>query len=234
MKNTTKLMLASAMLASSSAAMAELTFSANAAITSNYIFRGVSQTDNSPAIQGGFDMEHSSGFYAGIWGSNVDSDFYAGAEAEFDLYVGFSGEFPNTKLGYDVGILGYQYPDTTFNDNNTEEVYGSLSYDFGPAAATVGLAYSDDWFGTDDALYAYIDVDVPLPREFSLGLHYGHEDFDNLEDYGEWKVSLARSFGGFDFSLDYTDTDIDEDDVNAAAPDKLSDDKIVFTVSKSF
>lgn len=233
MKNTTKLMLASALLTSSSMAAAELTFSANAAITSNYIFRGVSQTDNSPAIQGGFDMEHSSGFYAGIWGSNVDSGFYSGAEAEFDLYVGYSGEFAN-KIGYDVGILGYQYPDSTFSDNDTEEVYASLSYDFGPAAGTVGLAYSDDWFGTDEATYAYVDVDIPLPREFALGLHYGYEDFDQLEDYGEWKVSLSRSFGGFDFSVDYTDTDIDEDDTNAAAPDHLSDDKFVFTVSKSF
>lgn len=215
-----------------STAAAEVTFSGNVAITSNYIFRGVSQTDNAPAIQGGFDMEHSSGFYAGIWGSNVDSGFFSGAEAEFDLYVGFSGEFAN-KIGYDIGYLGYQYPDTDFNDNNTEEAYGSLSYDFGPAAVTAGLKYSDDWFGTDEATYAHLGVDVPLPRDFSLGLHYGSSDFDELDDYEDWKIGLSKSWGGFDFALDYTDTDIDGDDAGAAASNALSDDKIVFTISKS-
>jgi uncharacterized protein (TIGR02001 family) len=225
MKNVTKMLLASALLTSTSMAAAEVSFSGNVAITSNYIFRGFSQTDNAPAIQGGFDMEHSSGLYAGVWASNVDSDFYAGAEAEFDLYAGFGGEFAG-GIGYDIGYLAYRYPDTTLDDNDTEEVYGSLSYDFGPAAATVGLAYSDDFFGVGDATYTYVDVDVPLPQDFAIGLHYGTSDFDDSSsDYDDWKVGLSKSYSGFDFALDYTDTDVDDD--------HLADDKIVFTVSKS-
>lgn len=232
MNKTLTSIAAAGLLAGSGMAMAEVTFSGNVGITSNYIFRGVSQTDNAPAIQGGFDVEHSSGLYAGIWGSNVDSDFYSGAEAEFDLYAGYGGEFAG-GIGYDIGYLAYRYPDTTFNANDTEEVYGSLSYDFGPAAVTVGLAYSDDWFGTDESLYTSLDVDIPLAYDFSLGLHYGVEDFDQLDDYDEWKVSLGKSYGGFDFALDYTDTNIDENDAQAAATDALADDKIVFTISKS-
>lgn len=225
MKSMTKVILASALAAGASMANAEVTFSGNVAITSNYVFRGVSQTDNAPAIQGGFDLEHDSGFYAGVWASNVDSSFYSGSEAEFDLYVGFGGEFSN-KLGYDIGYLAYRYPDTTFDDNNTEELYGSLSYDFGPAAATVGLAYSDDFFGLGDSTYTYLDVDVPLPSEFALGLHYGSTNVDAAGgDYDDWKIGLSKSLGGFDFALDYTNTDIDNSN--------LADDKFIFTVSKS-
>lgn len=225
MKKTLTTIAAATLMASSGAAMAEVTMSGNVGITSNYIFRGVSQTDDSPAIQGGFDLEHSSGFYAGVWGSNVDSDFYSGAEAEFDLYAGFSGEFAG-GVGYDIGYLAYRYPDTTFDDNDTEELYGSLSYDFGPASATLGLAYSSDFFGLDDSTYTYLDVEVPLANDFTLGLHYGTSDFDAGGDYDDWKVGLSKSFGGFDFALDYTDTDIDNFD--------LGDDKYVVTVSKSF
>ncbi len=232
MNKTLSTIAVATLMATSSMAVAEVTFSGNVGITSNYIFRGVSQTDNSAAIQGGFDMEHSSGFYAGIWGSNVDSAFYAGAEAEFDLYAGYGGEFDG-GIGYDIGYLAYRYPDTTFNDNNTEEVYGSLSYDFGPAAVSVGLAYSSDWFGTDDSTYTSLDVDIPLPNDFGLGLHYGSEDFDQLDDYDEWKIGLTKSYSGFDFALDYTDTDIDENDAAAAATNALSDGKFIFTISKS-
>ena len=232
MKKTTKVILAGALLASSTAAMAELTFSGNVAITSNYVFRGVSQTDNAPTVQGGFDMEHSSGFYAGVWASGVDGGFYSNAEAEFDLYAGFGGEFDG-GLGYDIGYLAYRYPDTTFDDNDTDEIYGSLSYDFGPAALTVGLAVSDDWFGTGDSTYTSVGVDVPLPNDFALGVSYGSSDFDDLDDYNDWKVGLSKSYGGFDFALDYTDTDYSDSDTNPAGGSALTDDKIVFTISKS-
>jgi uncharacterized protein (TIGR02001 family) len=225
MKSATKLLLATALATSTTMAAAEVTFSGNVAITSNYIFRGISQTDNAPAIQGGFDMEHSSGFYAGIWGSNVDSDFFSGAEAEFDLYAGFAGEY--NMISYDIGYLAYRYPDSTFDPNDTEEIYGSLGYDFGPAAATLGVAYSSDFFGFDDGTYVYLDVDVPLPSDFAIGLHYGSSDYDDdSADYDDWKVGLSKSYAGFDFALDYTDTDISD-----GGP--LADDKLVFTVSKS-
>jgi len=228
------LMTASPMAISTAAA--EWSASGNVALTSNYVFRGVSQTDNAATVQGGFDLEHSSGFYAGVWASGVDSGFYSGAEAEFDLYAGFGGEFSN-GLGYDIGYLAYRYPDTTFNDNNTEEVYGSLSYDFGPAAVSVGLAYSSDWFGTDEATYTTVGVDIPLPNDFGLSLHYGSEDFDNLDDYDDWKIGLSKSWKGFDFALDYTDTDVDDDvgqnPVTGVGGGHLADGTVIFTISKS-
>jgi uncharacterized protein (TIGR02001 family) len=107
-----------------------------------------------------------------------------------------------------------------------------LSYDFGPAAATLGLAYSDDFFGDtlDDGTYVYVDVEVPLANDFTLGLHYGTTDVDGEPgeadfEYDDWKIGVGKSFKGFDFALDYTDTDIDDD--------TLADDRFIFTISKS-
>ena len=105
-----KTLIAATMLASTSVAQAEI--SANVALATDYVFRGVSQTDNQFAIQGGFDWAHDSGFYLGTWASNVDSNFFGGAtdpQIELDLYGGFANEFGN-GFGYDLGYLRYQYP----------------------------------------------------------------------------------------------------------------------------
>ena len=237
--NTKMTTLAAAVLMTASplaisTAAAEVTFSGNVALTTDYVYRGISQTDEGAAIQGGFDLEHDSGFYAGVWASNLD--FGDDADIEIDYYVGVTGEFSN-KLGWDVGALYYSYPDSDAadaGDYDFTEVYGSLSYDFGPAAVTGGLAYSGDFFGsTGDSLYANVGVDVPLPNDFTLGLHYGNQDIDDVDDYSDWSIGLSKSLGGFDFALNYHDTDIDEDDANAAATEKLSDDRFVFTISKS-
>ena len=79
--------------------------SSNVSASSNYLFRGVTQTDGAAAVQGGLDYEHASGFYAGGWGSNVD--FGDGSSYELDLYAGFSGSVE--ELGYDVGYIYWVY-----------------------------------------------------------------------------------------------------------------------------
>ena len=79
--------------------------SSNVSASSNYLFRGVTQTDGAAAVQGGLDYEHASGFYAGGWGSNVD--FGDGTSYELDLYAGFSGSVE--ELGYDVGYIYWVY-----------------------------------------------------------------------------------------------------------------------------
>lgn len=238
MKSATKLLLATALATSTSMAAAEVTFSGNVALTSDYVYRGISQTDSGAAIQGGFDLEHSSGFYAGVWASNLDFD--DNSDIETDVYAGFSGEFTN-MVGYDVGVLYYGYPDSSdANDGDYDftEVYGSLSYDFGPAALTGGVNYSSDFFGVDtgNATYLYVGLDVPLPNDFGLGFHYGDQSIDGENgasdfDYNDWKVSLTKSWSGFDFAVDYTDTDLDDDTDCGGA--NICDDRFVFTVSKS-
>jgi len=227
------LMTASPMAISTAAA--EWSASGNVALTTDYVYRGISQTDSGAAIQGGFDLEHSSGFYAGIWASNLDFD--DNADIEVDYYAGFGGEFKN-MVGYDVGVIYYAYPDSSDADDNDydfTEVYGSLSYDFGPAAVSLGVNYSSDFFGTntDNATYVALGVDVPLPNDFGLSLHYGDQDVDvdggSDFDYNDWKIGVSKSWKGFDFALDYTDTDLSDADCGG----NFCDDRFIFTISKS-
>ena len=140
MKNSIVLATAVASILSSGVALAEL--SANAAITSNYIWRGVTQTTDQAAGQGGIDWGHDSGLYAGTWVSNVNFD-NSDDGYEMDVYAGFGGEAGG--LGYDLGVISYQYP-VTPNFNFTE-VYVSGT----ASIVTIGLAYTVDAASGNDA-----------------------------------------------------------------------------------
>ena len=123
----------------------DLTVAYNVGLYSQYIFRGMTQTDRKPALQGGVDLTHSSGFYLGAWGSNIDwlrssygttgtvNDTYytKGGNLEVDLYGGFRTELGKSGVGIDVGVLQYWYPGTLrsgWAKANTTELYGALSY----------------------------------------------------------------------------------------------------------
>ncbi len=131
--------------AADAAPASDLTVSYNVGLYSQYIFRGLTQTDRKPALQGGVDLTHSSGFYLGAWGSNIDwlrssygttggvNDTYytKGGNLEVDLYGGFRTELGKSGVGIDVGVLQYWYPGTLrsgWAKANTTELYGALSY----------------------------------------------------------------------------------------------------------
>ncbi|MBV8658535.1 MAG: hypothetical protein JO142_11985, partial [Burkholderiales bacterium] len=113
----------------------DYTFTGNVSLTSDYIFRGITQTNNHPAIQGGFDFAHKSGFYLGTWGSSISwlSDAGAGSlPMEWDIYGGYKGNIVD-DVGFDVGVLEYYYPGTRnagVTNPDTTEIYGALSYKF--------------------------------------------------------------------------------------------------------
>jgi uncharacterized protein (TIGR02001 family) len=218
-----------ALAAFSTTALAEETqehsFSANLAVTSDYVWRGVSQADNEPAIQGGIDYGHSSGIYVGAWASNVDFGPGDDSDIEIDLYGGFSNEVGG--LSYDVGIIHYNYPGES--DNNFEEYYFGIGYGF----LSGKVSYTDEFGeGGDDATYYEIGADFELPMAVGLGLHAGHYDIDpdDGEDYDDWKIALSRSYGRFDFELAYSDTDLSDADCGG----DYCDGRGIFTVSTEF
>jgi uncharacterized protein (TIGR02001 family) len=208
----------------------EHSFSANIGAVSNYMFRGVTQTGDKAAIQGGIDYEHASGFYAGTWISNVDfgdtlllerdeDDNITGIETigspgyELDAYLGFSTSI-NDDLSFDLNAIYYAYPDGS--DLDFAEIGGSATWKW----ATLGLAYTvwgqaADAPGVEDNealfiegdLYYYASLDFALPYDFGLGLYGGYYDFDYNDggnDYGHWGVSISREAGDFGtFSLNY-------------------------------
>lgn len=99
--------------------------SGNVSLGTDYVYRGISQTSENPAVQGGFDIESDGGLYAGIWGSNVDFD----GSIELDLYVGYGGSLSET-VSYDVGVLRYEYPDDEqagASESSFNEVYASFN-----------------------------------------------------------------------------------------------------------
>jgi uncharacterized protein (TIGR02001 family) len=221
-----KLLLSSALIfmASAQAMASDGSVSGNIAFTTDYVFRGFSQTDENPALQGGFDYEDASGLHAGVWASNIDFNNTADGSLELDIYGGYQGEFEG--VSYDVGGIYYAYPGSENNLNyDFWEAYVSGSYDFDGFSVNAGVNYSPEFFGdAGDAFYYYGGIDVALPYEVTLSAHYGHQDIDESADYNDWSVGVSRNWLEFDWSATYTEADVDNDD-NA-------DGRVVFSVGK--
>jgi uncharacterized protein (TIGR02001 family) len=219
------LVASSVLLASASTAvMAEGAWesSANIALSSEYVWRGVGQSASDPAISGGFDLGHESGFYVGTWASNVD--YGDDASIEIDYYAGFGGDFGDSGVSYDVGGLYYDFPS---EDYDAFEVYGFLSYSF----LSAGVSYSVDLFDADDQdgnIYYQLDVGHDV-GSISLAAGIGYWDLDDSDaDYTNYYLGASTELGGFGLDLTYYDTDDDGEDFSGT-----ENDTIVFTISKS-
>ena len=230
--------IASAALLLSATSHAELT--ANASVTSNYIWRGLTQTINEAAVQGGVDYASDSGFYAGTWASNVGYDSDDAYSYEHDMYFGFVGE--TSSFSYDVGYLYYNYDSNAGFDFG--EVYGSLGFgNFGISLSLLANAEPDEGpgqdFGFAQASYLALDYTIPLASGAEIGLHLGHHDGDFVEafngvtdTYMDYNISLSKD--GFSFMI--TGTDLGSDDDNDGFEDYASmpardNDKVKFVVS---
>lgn len=236
MKHLATTLVAGGLLASSPLAQAE--FSANVALATDYVFRGISQTGEDPALQGGFDFKHASGFYAGVWGSNVEfSPAVDDASLELDYYAGVTGEFGG-GLGWDVGAIYYSYPGSE-SDANLDywEAKGALSYAFKGVAlepsVSLALYYSPEFTGeTGDATYVVGSLNLALPQDFGLSLHVGQQSIDETvpDSYMEYGVGVSKQVAGFGLALNYYGTNGDGEDLAG----DLADDRVVFSVSRSF
>jgi len=220
-------------------AASQHSFSATVTGASDYVFRGITQTDEEFAIQGSMDYSHSSGVYVGAWASNIDFGDGNGESSELDIYGGFANSIE--WLDYDAGFIYYNYPGVGSSRNfDYVEAAFSIGHDFGFAATSVGFNWSPDNFGeSGDAVYVWGDVSVPSPVEMplplSLDMHIGHQDIDKnatfgFPDYLEWSLGLSTSVQGFDLSITYHDTDLKDSE---GAQD-IADSRAVFAVSRSF
>jgi uncharacterized protein (TIGR02001 family) len=182
---------------------------------SEYVLRGISQTNQEPAIQGSIDWSHESGFYAGVWGSNVDFRHIGltlDAQAEFDLYGGWAWT-GDKGFGIDIGLIHYHYPGEgavdplgDSDDLNYEEVYFGVKYKI----FSLKVYYTDDFLGFDvEETYTDASLAIPLGADFTLTLHGGYSTFNPqfLEDYYDYKVGLSRAFGKLSLEVSYIDTD---------------------------
>jgi len=161
---------------------------ANIGATSNYLWRGVTQSSDDGAISGGLDYSHDSGLYAGTWVSSL-----GGTGSEVDYYAGFSGE--TESVGYDVGYIYYQYDDASLAD--FAEVYGSVTMS-GVTAGIASEVYTQG--GTDlDQTYYSLSSDFELTDGFGLTATAGRYNRDGSDDYTHLTLDVTKD--DFTFSL---------------------------------
>jgi uncharacterized protein (TIGR02001 family) len=224
------------------------TITGNAGLFSDYRFRGISQTNEKPAFQGGIDISHASGFYVGNWNSNVDSAFFNGANIEMDFYGGY--KLPLGDFTFDVGARYYYYPGSgaggTFKIDNTELYIGGS---YGPFSLKYSHAVSD-FFGAPDSKNSYY-VDGSLTYDLGNGLglvgHVGYQKLKgnarvvemggvNLEDsIVDWKVGVTYDLSGFLLGASYIGTNRDLTGGTAGLSNRnISNGTVVLSVSKTF
>lgn len=224
------------------------TISATAGFTTNYMWRGQTQTQDDPAIFGSFDVSHESGLYAGIWASNVDFGDADDANLEFDFYGGFANSINN--FSYDLGGVYYLYPGSTEIAGESidyYEIYAKTGYDFGFLSVGDGVYYSPNYSNDlGDSLYAYGDVTIPIPflpfdiaAVGSIGYFTFFDDKtrNGLDDYFDYSGGLTASVLGFDLSAKYIGTLGWADTVNGpprVSKSELADDAFSFTISRTF
>ncbi len=200
------------------------TLTANVGLFSQYIFRGLTQTDRQPAIQGGFDVAHQSGFYAGTWASNIswlhDLTFHNdapvapacahGCSIEWDIYGGWKYAI-NDDWGVDVGLLYYKYPGHFYRDGtkpNTLEVYAAGSWKW----ASLKYSYSvDDTFGVpNNAWYLDLSANYPVNEMWTINAHVGRQEYSGSNtgtlDYTDWKLGFTVAVLGVNVGAFYSDT----------------------------
>lgn len=222
-----------------------LSVTGTAALTSDYRFRGVTQTFNDPAVQAGFVLSHASGAYAGVWGSNVD--FGGTAHIELDPYIGYAttlDSFANKPL-LDVGLWYYAYPSES--DLNWLELYGKLTFKdvlVQGASLLTAVNYTNDYAGKDEnswnvnATYSVPFGTTGFGGVAALGYTQADEyDFGGGDDhYVDWKAGVTYSFAsvsGLTAELAAVGTDIDTDTMTDLSKRGVET-GAVFTLTKAF
>lgn len=180
--------------------------SANVAATSNYLWRGLEQTNGKSAISGGIDYAANNGFYLGTWVSNAEwSD---GMTYELDIYGGFAGETDN--FAYDIGFVHYAYPDSNddvdFTEINASISVGVFSFGYAVLADAEGVDFGDDSY-----ISAGAEFEVAKELTLAINIGKGTDDFYAGESFINYGASLSKN----GFTLGLSKTDLDNDDVKA-------------------
>ncbi|MEO0465841.1 MAG: TorF family putative porin [Pseudomonadota bacterium] len=191
----------------------------NVTLTTDYVWRGISQSNEDWAIQGGFDYANGP-FYVGTWASNVDFEDTSDTNIELDIYGGLAGEFEG-GISWDVGAIAYFYPDADDEDLDFIEVYGGLGYDFS-GVGVGGYVYIDP---DNENIYLEGSAGYGFTDAISADVSLGNYSFDEGEDYTNWSIGGTYSAPfGVDFDLRYWGTDVDDTDI--------ADDRVVLSVSR--
>ena len=229
----------------------------NVGVTTDYVFRGISQSRNKPAVSAGVDYSHTpSGLYLGAWASTISwvADSYGDSVTtanrgstpyEVDFYGGIKGDL-GAGLNYDLGAIYYLYPNHKLGsapNANTVEVYGKIGY--GPVYLKGSYALGDAIFTSDKAGSYYIDLggDFPLAEGLVANAHYGMWRFQNGGatpaasdyNYSDWKLGVTKDLGyGLSGALAATGTNAKTGPWNFNGTGYLGGNKVIATLTKTF
>lgn len=214
----------SAIAADAPAVASPHAFTGNVTLASEYLYRGIAQTRGKPAIQGGFDYAHASGFYAGVWGSSISwiNDGVAGASAnvEIDVYGGYKGSLGG-DLGYDVGVLTYNYPGSgkTLNgailDQDTTELYAAMTWKWLTLKYSHSTTALFGWAKAGTALdkttgsgYLELNAAYDLGDGWGINGHIGNQKVKGYSDasYSDYKLGMTKDLDFGVFGLAYSTT----------------------------
>ncbi|MES2718497.1 MAG: TorF family putative porin [Pseudomonadota bacterium] len=185
-------------------ASAQLAF--NAAVVTDYRYRGISQSKLKPAVSAGVDYA-AGAFYVGAWASSIKwiDELGGDGNVEIDVYAGYKGEI-SKGLGFDVGVLTYVYPSNKLSPSaNTTELYGALA--FGPATLKYSHAVTNTFANADSKNSFYVDLSAGFDMGGGLMVtpHIGHQKIKGPNSsacsYTDYSVSLSKDFSGFVPSL---------------------------------
>ena len=175
-------------------------FGWNAALTSEYLYRGASQSDDHPALQLDATYSFAGGFYVGAWGSNVD--FGDSTDAEIDTFIGWNGDLAD-GVNLDVQLNRYNYvnepPDVDYAYN---ELISKLTF---RERYGLTLGYTDDYLALGgNSLYLAVDGEWEVSGgvNFTAGAAYTRNSGD-LPSYADYSVGLNRDFGPINVALQY-------------------------------
>ena len=245
--------IAAFLLAFTSIPAAHAGASGNVTLVSDYLFRGVSQANQKPALQGGVEYAADSGFYVGSWGSSISwlsdlsvSEAPVSSSLELDAYGGYRGKFSDA-VGYDVGANYYGYPGSYpsgFNSANTLELYAGLTFAVSDKVS-LGAKYSHattDLFGyvdSDGSGYLDLSASFAVADGWTIAAHAGKQWIEGSGngpfEYSDWRLGVTKSFdNGFSVGLAYTGTDAEDALYTNAYANKTARDTVALSLGKSF
>ncbi|HWQ39260.1 MAG TPA: TorF family putative porin [Burkholderiales bacterium] len=229
------------------------TLTANIGFFSDYSFRGLTQTMEEPAVQGGFDYVHSSGLYLGTWGSNISGIQFADGSLEWDFYGGWSKAFGD--FGINGGAVYYYYPGAEITGTGesydtlelvlggswkwlSARVYYAVTDFFGCNATSCPSAFNDDSKGS---IYFDLSATYPVTDAFSVTAHVGKQTVEGSIidlDYTDYRIGANYLWEGFNFGLAYKDTDAEEANYTVTKANGeqvfLGDGTVILSVTRTF
>ena len=219
------------------------TASGNVTLITDYKFRGISQSNSDPTVQGGLDVSWDSGFYVGTWAAAVDFESRAllpgsccDGSLELDYYAGWANSIGDTGFDVDVGYAYYTYPADKNSDANFGELYANSTWN----NLKIGVHYTNEYYlKSGETWYTYGEYSMTLPWEVSLSLHAGYSFLEknggflssDTDTYYDYSISASKELWGFDWTLSYVDADLDEDDLFGK---DWGDSTAIFSIGRSF